>query len=105
MSEIIQVSSVSQFNDLIKGNKTVIADFYADWCGPCRQLFPMIQEKTKNSDCIIAKIDVDEEELADLTEEYKVEGIPRVFMFKGGKAVDEFVGNKEEEVHRFFKSL
>lgn len=76
--------------------KVVIVDFFANWCGPCRQLSPVLEEVSKeNQDkCIVYKVDVDEER--DLAMKYDVMSIPTVLFFKNGKKEDEFVGLQDK---------
>jgi len=69
----------------------VLVDFYADWCGPCRMIAPILEEiETEMSDVTIVKVDVDAS--ADIAEKYQVQSIPNLVIFKDGKAVDQIVG-------------
>ena len=81
------------FKDIIENNSTVIIDFWAPWCGPCRALGPVIEEVSENhKDVFFGKVNVDnEEELAAL---FKVTSIPLVVKIKDKKVVDSFVGTK-----------
>ena len=81
------------FKDIIENNETVIIDFWAPWCGPCRALGPVIEEVSENhKDVFFGKVNVDnEEELAML---FKVTSIPLVVKIKNKKVVDSFVGTK-----------
>ena len=81
------------FKDIIENNSTVIIDFWAPWCGPCRALGPVIEEVSENhKDVFFGKVNVDnEEELAML---FKVTSIPLVVKIKNKKVVDSFVGTK-----------
>ena len=81
------------FKDIIENNETVIIDFWAPWCGPCRALGPVIEEVSENhKDVFFGKVNVDnEEELAAL---FKVTSIPLVVKIKDKKVVDSFVGTK-----------
>lgn len=81
------------FKDIIENNETVIIDFWAPWCGPCRALGPVIEEVSENhKDVFFGKVNVDnEEELAML---FKVTSIPLVVKIKDKKVVDSFVGTK-----------
>lgn len=84
------------FKDLIKeGN--VLVDFYAEWCGPCRMLGPILEEvSNENKDITIIKVNVDNFE--DLAREYGIMSIPTVILFKNGKESNKKIGfiNKDE---------
>lgn len=68
-----------------------LVDFYADWCGPCKMLGPILEElSSEMEDVTIAKVNVDEN--SDLAAQLGVRSIPAVFLFKDGKQVDSFVG-------------
>lgn len=84
------------FHEEIKEG-TVLVDFYATWCGPCKMLSPVIEELAKENPTIsIIKIDVDEHE--DLAREYAVMSIPTVLLFKDGQIVKKQVGFVPKEV-------
>lgn len=74
----------------------ILVDFYADWCGPCRTLAPILEKVAKNMQgkVIIAKIDIDR---ADKTaESYGVSSIPTLILFKDGKEINRLVGIRDE---------
>ena len=76
---------------LLDSKKTVLLDFYADWCGPCRMVSPIIDEIAKErQDVLVAKINV--ESNADLADEYKVYSIPTLVVLKNGKVVKRVSG-------------
>ena len=80
-----------KFEELLKGDKPVLVDFYAEWCGPCRMTAPVIEEFAQNHpDFAVCKIDVDAEE--DLAMEYNVVSIPTLILFKEGKVFARNLG-------------
>ena len=79
-------------NEVLKSNKVFLVDFYADWCGPCRMLAPIL-ESIENID--IYKINVDEE--VDLAMEYGIMSIPCVIGFKDGKEYKRSIGLVDKE--------
>jgi putative thioredoxin len=70
----------------------VVVDFWAEWCKPCKQLTPVLEEAVKDRGVTLAKLDVDANKA--LAREYDVSGIPAVKAFKNGHVVAEFVGAK-----------
>lgn len=84
----------------------IVIDFSATWCGPCRQLAPIIDELAKEYDGRIAVGKCDIEEAVELTEEYGIRNIPTVLFIKNGQIVDKFVGSKSKaEVQQRFENL
>ncbi|MFT5422806.1 MAG: thioredoxin 1 [Phycisphaerales bacterium] len=84
------------FDKVIQGDKPVLVDFWAEWCGPCRALGPTIDKLADSQDgkAIIAKVDIDAE--GPIGAKYGVSSIPTVILFAGGKEVNRFVGLRQE---------
>ena len=74
------------------GEKPVIVDFWAEWCKPCKQLTPVLEEAVQERDVVLATVDVDANK--NLAREYGIAGIPAVKAFKNGREVAGFVGVK-----------
>jgi thioredoxin 1 len=87
---VIHLSQNDKFDEIVGKYPSVILDFYADWCGPCNKLTPVLEEKLESKNVTLIKINVDD--FADLSEKYNVNGIPHVVLLKDGKKVKEFVG-------------
>ena len=84
------------FESVIKNNESVLLDFYAEWCGPCRMVGPIIEEiASENPDIAVGKINVDEE--SELAARYGVFSIPTLVVIKGGELVKRSVGAKPKE--------
>lgn len=101
--EVLKISSENFKEEVLNSKTPVLIDFYADWCGPCKMMSPIIdeiagelQEKAK-----VGKINVDENQ--DLAIEYNVMSIPTIIIFKEGKPVKTFVGvrSKSEILEEF----
>ena len=81
---------------LLDSKKTVLLDFYADWCGPCRMVSPIIDEIAKErADVLVAKVNV--ENHADLADEYKVYSIPTLVVIKNGKVISQAAGARPKD--------
>ena len=89
--EIIKVNSQNFEEEVIKSEKPVLIDFYADWCGPCKMLSPIIDEiAEENSEIKVVKVNVDDSQ--DLAMKYQVMSIPALVVIKNGEEVNRSVG-------------
>ena len=81
--------------EVLKSEKTVLVDLYADWCGPCRMLAPILEEvETEREDVKVCKINVDEN--MTIAQKYRVASIPNFVIFRDGQPVANFVGAMSE---------
>ncbi|MDA1182635.1 MAG: thioredoxin [Bacteroidetes bacterium] len=83
----------SNFNEIVlQSDKPVLVDFWAEWCGPCRMIGPVVDELANEYDgkAVIGKLNVDEN--PDISTNYAVRSIPTLLVFKNGQIVDKIVG-------------
>ena len=82
-------------SSLKNGDKPLVVDFWATWCGPCRMVSPIISELAEvyEGKVVIGKCDVEENE--DLAAEYGIRNIPTILFFKGGEVVNKLVGAQQ----------
>ena len=79
------------FESIKNGDKPVLLDFYADWCGPCRMVSPIVDEiEEERDDIVVGKINVDEQ--PQLAEQFEVFSIPTLVVLKNGKVVNQSAG-------------
>ena len=79
------------FDSVKNSSKAVLLDFYADWCGPCRMVSPIVEEIAKeNPQYLVGKINVDQE--PDLAQQFKVLSIPTLAVIKNGAVINRSVG-------------
>lgn len=83
----------AEFKELQNGNNRLFVDFYADWCGPCKMMLPVLDDVTEelsSTDITFVKVNADEER--ELSAEFGVRGIPTFVMIENGEVKDRFSG-------------
>ena len=82
----------ANFKELVTGDKPFMVDFWAEWCGPCRMIGPIVEELAQEYEgrIIIGKVNVDEND--ELAGEFGIRSIPTLLFFKNGEVVDKHVG-------------
>ncbi|MBR2354087.1 MAG: thioredoxin [Clostridia bacterium] len=90
---IVYVTQANFEEEVLKSDKTVLLDFYADWCGPCRMIAPILEEIAReHEEYKICKVNVDEEPA--LAAKFDVMSIPTLFVLKNGEVVANSMGAK-----------
>lgn len=89
---MVTVLNKDNYEDFISSNDVILVDFYADWCGPCMMMGPVVEAFSEtHTDIKVAKVNIDEE--MDLAIKNKVSSIPTLVLFKGGEAIKRNVGS------------
>ena len=89
--EILKINSENFEEEVIKSEKIVLIDFFADWCGPCKMLSPIVEEFAKeNNEIKVVKVNVNDS--PDLAVKYGVMSIPTLVVIKNGEEVNRSVG-------------
>jgi thioredoxin 1 len=106
MGTISKTDSTNFEKDVLKSDKPVLVDFWAEWCGPCRTLGPILEEVAGEvgENAVIVKVNVDENN--DLAQKYGIRGIPTMIFFKNGEAAKTLVGlQPKEEIKKTLEEL
>jgi thioredoxin 1 len=95
----------NNFQAFVNNNDKVLIDFYADWCGPCKMLSPVIESlSNKHKNVSFAKVNVDQE--SQIAQSYNISSIPTVLLFKNGKLVNRFSGYRSElEIEKIINNI
>jgi thioredoxin 1 len=94
-SEPIHVSGQDDLDDAVQQYDVVLADFYADWCGPCKMLEPIVESLAAETDAAVAKVDVDANQR--LAQQFGVQGVPTLVLFADGEQAEQMVGVQQKE--------
>ena len=108
MSNVIDINQDQFIQEVVEKSKTtpVLVDFWAPWCGPCKQLTPILEKlvNSKNGKVILAKVNVDENQ--GIAAQLKIQSIPTVYGFVDGKPVDAFQGAQpESQIEKMIEKL
>lgn len=93
---VIKINKENFASEVLNSNKPFLLDFYADWCGPCRMVGPIVSEiANERSDVKVGKINVDEQ--PELAAQFQVMSIPMLAVIKNGKLENQVVGYRSKE--------
>ena len=95
--DVLKITSENFEQEVINADKMVVVDFYADWCGPCKMMAPIIEEIAKELEgkAKVGKLNIDDNQK--LAVEYQVMSIPTIAIFKQGKVIQSFVGVTDKQ--------
>ncbi len=93
---VLQITNQNFDTEVLSSKKSVLLDFYAHWCGPCRMVSPIVDEiAQENDDIKVGKINVDEEN--ELANKFGISSIPTLIVIKDGKIVNQAVGARGKD--------
>ncbi len=88
----LHITDNSFAKDVLESQKPVLVDFWAEWCGPCRMIAPIVEEIAREYDgkIVVGKVDVDANQ--NIAFNYSIRSIPTLLIFKGGEVVEQIIG-------------
>jgi len=97
MSKPLEITD-SNFNEVINSDQPVLVDFWAEWCGPCKMIAPVVDELASDYDgkAVVGKVDVDSN--PEVAGKFGIRSIPTLLVFKNGEIVDKQVGAVNKSV-------
>lgn len=95
---MIDIKSKEEYNSMLEEykDKTIILDFYAEWCNPCKMMLPILDELDKSEKVKVLKINTDNDNLSDLIREFNVRSIPTMALIKNKKLENIVIGQKSK---------
>ena len=99
---MVKAIDTAAFRAALEAKKTLVVDFWAEWCGPCRMLAPVMEELSEAPDLGAEFVKIDVDDNPDLAREYSIMSIPCVMVFKNGAPVAKNVGKKKKKAMEEF---
>jgi thioredoxin 1 len=99
MSKAMELSKSNFKTEVLDSDLPVLVDFWAPWCVPCQMMAPILDELSGEmaGKVKVAKVDTEDGDNQDLAMEYRIQSIPNMKLFKGGKIIGEFIGMRNKE--------
>ncbi|HCM06540.1 MAG TPA: thioredoxin [Oceanospirillales bacterium] len=93
MSDLVPMINAAQFGaEVENGSGVVLVDFFADWCGPCKMIAPVLEQLAEEYEAKLKIVKINADEEGDILAKYAVRGLPTMMVFKDGQSVDVTVG-------------
>jgi len=92
--EPIHVRDAAHLNEVVDSYDVVLADFYADWCGPCKMLEPIVQAVARETPAAVAKVDIDANQA--IARQNRVQSVPTLFLYADGEPAKRMVGVQDQ---------
>ncbi|KAM0437705.1 hypothetical protein ACHAPT_002070 [Fusarium lateritium] len=104
---LIMIGSTQQFDALLKSSRIVVANFSADWCGPCQQIAPLYESLSKDlsRENILTFVKINNDQQTELAERYKVSALPTFLLFRDGKEIDKVQGANPPKLQAMVQKL
>ena len=99
-----EILSLDDFNNILQKHNKVIVDFFAIWCGPCKQISPFfLEQSTKYPDVTFCKVDIEKNE--EIANKYNIQSLPTFMTFKNGEMVNQSKGASTDNIIKLVKNL
>ena len=92
MGNAVAVTDQSFQTEVLNSTTPVLVDFWAEWCGPCRAIAPMVEELAVEFQGKLKVVKIDVDESTDVAARYRIQSIPTLMVFKGGEEVERVIG-------------